>query len=167
MSSHSLDRSVDFDARQVDARITIRILFARMFSLIFFGLSAAMVLFMLYTLVQDLLAGIEMMQILIKVVNSGIIALAVFELAMVISKEYGGSNSGHDVVVMLRRTMPRFIGTVCIAMSLEALIMVIKYSQLELAGNLYYPVAIIISTAFLLTALGLFLKFVPDETVPA
>ena len=68
---------------------------------------------------------------------------------------------------MLRRTMPRFIGTVCIALSLEALIMVIKYSQLELAGNLYYPVAIIVSTAFLLTALGLFLKFVPEETSPA
>ena len=138
-----------------------------MFALIFFGLSAAMILFMLYTLVQDLFAGIEMMQILIKVVNSGIIALAVFELAMVISKEYGGNNGQHDVVVMLRRTMPRFIGTVCIALSLEALIMVIKYSQLELAGNLYYPVAIIFSTAFLLTALGLFLKFVPEETSPA
>ena len=35
--------------------------------------------------------------------------------------------------------------------------MVIKYSQLELAGNLYYPVAIIASTALLLTALGLFI----------
>ena len=59
----------------------------------------------------------------------------------------------------------RFIGTVCVALSLEGLkawrleglIMVIKYSQLELAGNLYYPVAIIVSTALLLSSLGLFI----------
>ncbi|MEJ6077071.1 hypothetical protein MT391_00770 [Vibrio sp. 1-Bac 57] len=43
------------------------------------------------------------------------------------------------------------------ALSLEGLIMVIKYSQLDLAGNLYYPVAIITSTALLLSSLALFL----------
>ena len=36
--------------------------------------------------------------------------------------------------------------------------MVIKYSQLELAGNLYYPVAVICSAALLLAALGVFLR---------
>ena len=167
MTSYGLDNQNDLNTQPATARITIRLIFARVFSLIFFGLSAAMVLSMLYTVVQDLVQGIEMMQIMIKVVNTGIIALAVFELAMVISKEYGSNLGQHNVIVMLRRTMPRFIGTVCIALSLEALIMVIKYSQLELAGNLYYPVAIIVSTAFLLTALGLFLKFVPEETSPA
>lgn len=163
----NLDTPAHQNIQSTSARVTIRILFARVFSLIFFGLSAAMVLSMLYTVVQDLLQGIEMMQIMIKVVNTGIIALAIFELAMVISKEYGSHLGQHNVIVMLRRTMPRFVGTVCIALSLEALIMVIKYSQLELAGNLYYPVAIIIGTAFLLTALGLFLKFVPEESTPA
>jgi len=63
----------------------------------------------------------------------------------------------------MRRTLPRFIGTVCVAMSLEGLIMIIKYSQLDLAGNLYYPVAIITSTALLLAALGVFLKMAPSE----
>ena len=48
-------------------------------------------------------------------------------------------------------------------MSLEGLIMIIKYSQLELAGNLYYPVAIIVSTALLLASLGLFLKMAPKD----
>jgi len=52
-----------------------------------------------------------------------------------------------------------FVGIVCIALVLEGLLMVIKYSQLELAGNLTYPVAIIASAALLLTALGLFLRF--------
>ncbi|WP_294929354.1 hypothetical protein [Sulfurimonas sp.] len=95
-------------------------------------------------------------------VNTSIIAIAVFELAIVINKEYSNDN-GHNVVHMLRRTLPRFIGTVCVALSLEGLIMVIKYSQLDLAGNLYYPVAIIISAAFLLIALGVFLKFSPTK----
>ena len=35
--------------------------------------------------------------------------------------------------------------------------MIIKYSQLDLAGNLYYPVAILLACAFLLLALGAFL----------
>lgn len=77
-----------------------------------------------------------------------------------INKEYSGperEDIESDAIAVLRRTIPRFIGTVCIALSLEGLIMVIKYSQLDLAGNLYYPVAIISSTALLLTALGLFL----------
>ena len=39
----------------------------------------------------------------------------------------------------------------------------LKYSQLELAGNLYYPVAIIVSTALLLASLGLFLKMAPKD----
>lgn len=68
--------------------------------------------------------------------------------------EYSGDE---DPVTGLRRTIPRFIGTVCVALSLEGLIMVIKYSQLDLAGNLYYPVAIIVSTALLLSSLGLFI----------
>jgi hypothetical protein len=81
---------------------------------------------------------------------------------MVIRSEYSGRSESHDVITMMRRTLPRFIGTVCVAMSLEGLIMIIKYSQLELAGNLYYPVAIIASTALLLAALGVFLKLAPN-----
>lgn len=83
------------------------------------------------------------------------ITIAVYETAMVISNEYG-KQMEHDVFVMLRNTLPRFIGTVCIALSLGGLIMIIKYSQLKLAGNLYYPVATIMSAAMLLIALGVF-----------
>jgi hypothetical protein len=41
--------------------------------------------------------------------------------------------------------------------------MVIKYSQLDLAGNLYYPVAIISSTALLLSSLGIFLHLTKEK----
>jgi len=47
---------------------------------------------------------------------------------------------------------------VFVALVLESLIMVIKYSQQDLAGFLYYPVAIIASAALLLIALGVFIK---------
>lgn len=62
-----------------------------------------------------------------------------------------------DVYFVVRRTITRFVGVVSIALTLEALIMVIKYNQLELAGNLGYPVAVIAAAGMLLLALGGFL----------
>ncbi|MFD2230196.1 hypothetical protein [Alkalimarinus sediminis] len=148
----------------IPQNITIRSVFASLFSIIFFGLSLVMVISAFAMLAEGIMEGQELMQICLKAINTGVISLAVFELAMVINKEYGGDEQEHDVVVMLRRTLPRFIGTVCVALALEGLIMVIKYSQLDLAGNLYYPVAIIFSAAFLLAALGVFLKLSPDKS---
>lgn len=142
---------------------SIRAIFASLFSLIFFGLSGAIAISAVGLIIEGVVSGADLMQVFLKSINTGVISLAVFELAMVINKEYGGDEEEHDVVVMLRRTLPRFIGTVCVALALEGLIMVIKYSQLELAGNLYYPVAIIISAALLLAALGVFLKLSPTE----
>lgn len=137
-------------------------LFAQAFTLIFFFLAVVIMVSTLTTAVQDLLNDIDIIQVVIQVVNSSIIAIAVFELAMVVGEEFG-KEAETDVIYMLRRTLPRFIGTVCIALSLEGLILVIKYSQLDMAGNLYYPVAIIVSAALLLTALGVFLKLVPAK----
>lgn len=145
------------------ASIPVRALFARLFSLVFFLLSFTLVSGTVMEVVSELQSGQQLLQALIKGVNGSIIALAVYELAMVIRSEYSGRSESHDVITMMRRTLPRFIGTVCVAMSLEGLIMIIKYSQLELAGNLYYPVAIIASTAMLLAALGVFLKLAPMD----
>ncbi|GAB3187304.1 hypothetical protein [Hydrogenophaga aquatica] len=136
--------------------------FARCFAIVFLTLSGAILLSGFALALDGLATGTEASQIIIKVVNDCVIAIAVFELAIVINKEYG-HESQHDVVAMLRRTLPRFIGTVCVALALEGLIMVIKYSQLDRAGNLYYAAATVISSAVLLMALGLFLKYVPNE----
>jgi hypothetical protein len=144
------------------SNLSIQKIFAKTFAYIFFTLSAAIVLSTFTTAFGNILSGSEITTVIIQMVNTSIIAIAVFELAIVINKEYGNDNE-HAVVDMLRRTLPRFIGTVCVALSLEGLIMVIKYSQLDLAGNLYYPVAIISSAAFLLMALGVFLKFSPTR----
>ncbi|MBU0729767.1 MAG: hypothetical protein KKA70_08500 [Proteobacteria bacterium] len=136
----------------------IRKVFAKVLTLIFFGLAVVIVSSLLFQVVEGLLNKVNITQVFLSSINTGIIALAVFELAFIINKEYSGTieDEEKDAVASLRETLPRFIGTVCVALSLEGLIMVIKYSQLDLAGNLYYPVAIIISTALLLSALGLF-----------
>jgi hypothetical protein len=144
--------------------LLIRNFFAKVLTLIFFGLAVVIVLSLLYNIVEGILNKANITEVFLSSINTGIIALAVFELALIIDKEYSGSTSDvkKNVVAGLRGTLPRFIGTVCVALSLEGLIMVIKYSQLDLAGNLYYPVAIIVSTAFLLSALGLFI-YLTDE----
>jgi hypothetical protein len=65
------------------------------------------------------------MKIFLRSINTGIIALAVFELAFVINKEYSGQKDEDEAAVAsLRRTIPRVIGAVCVALSLEYLIMV-------------------------------------------
>ena len=143
--------------------IPVRGLFARLFSWLFFGLAFALVAATIVDVFELLNSDEPLMQAMINGVNGSIIALVVYELAMVIRSEYSGRSETHDIVTMMRRTLPRFISTVCVAMSLEGLIMIIKYSQLDLAGNLVYPVAIIASTALLLAALGVFLKMAPKE----
>lgn len=98
-------------------------------------------------------------------INTLIIALAMFELGFGISKEYLAEEHGDTACfyATIRRTITRFVATVCIALVLEALIMIIKYSQLDLAGNLWYPVGILVGSSFLLIALGLFLFLTQGE----
>lgn len=140
----------------------IRTIFAKLLTFIFLGMAAAILFLLVTSIVEGILDGTSILEILLNSVNTGIMALAVFELAFIIDREHSGHEENEDAVASLRKTVPIFIGTVCVAISLEGLIMVIKYSQLELAGNLYYAVAVILSSALLLTALGLFL-FLTDR----
>jgi hypothetical protein len=140
---------------------------AKLFTILFLGLAIAILYSLFSTVVKGIISGVDITQIFLSSINTGIIALAVFELAIVVHKEYSTNESENEsegnAIAGLRRTIPRFIGTVCVALSLEGLIMVIKYSQLDLAGNLYYPVAIISSTALLLTALAVFIHLTKDN----
>ncbi|KZY59776.1 hypothetical protein A3758_16260 [Oleiphilus sp. HI0118] len=144
----------------------MRNVMAKLFTFIFLTMTIAILYSLVTAIFKGVASGDDVMQMFLKAVNTGIIALAVFELALVINAEYSAKEDSADPVESIRRTIPRFIGTVCIALSLEGLIMVIKYSQLELAGNLYYPVAIISSTAFLLIALGVFLFLTQPQQPP-
>ncbi|MDI1293804.1 MAG: hypothetical protein PSV18_13815 [Methylobacter sp.] len=128
------------------------------FAVIFHALSILLVLIASYDFVSYALnpQG-EFMTTVIHAVNTFVIALAMFELGAGISKEYSSSDDEENIYSNIRRIITRFVGTACIALVLEALIMIIKYSQLELAGNLYYPVGILFGSSFLLVALGAFL----------
>lgn len=86
------------------------------------------------------------------------VALAVYELAQIIHQEHDLAARPHSIIIRVRRGVARFGSVVFVALVLESLIMVIKYSQQDLAGFLYYPAALIVSAAFLLLALGVFIK---------
>jgi hypothetical protein len=141
----------------------VKMFIARLLSILFLVLAVAILYSLFSTAIKDIRSGADITQIFLASVNTGVIALAVFELAIVVHKEYSGNGNERNAIAGLRSTIPRFIGTVCVALSLEGLIMVIKYSQLDLAGNLYYPVAIITSTAFLLIALAVFIHLTKDN----
>jgi len=132
---------------------------ALLFSLIFHMISLMLIVLSFYIFVQGLYSSEhDFISLIIKSINTLIISLAMYELGVGVGKEYAVEDEGENIYQNMRRTITRFVGTVCIALVLESLIMIIKYSQLELAGNLYYPVAILSSCSFLLIALGLFLK---------
>ena len=131
---------------------------ALVFCLIFFALSVALIGISAFLAVQGFTPGRTLAEGLLKALNMAVISLATFELGLGVHKEYAYPDDGDDLLVILRRTVSRFVSIVCIALVLEGLIMVIKYSQLELAGNLPYPVAIVSSGALLLLALGGFLR---------
>lgn len=103
--------------------------------------------------------------VIISSINTFIIALAMFELGIGINKEFKADDDSDAFYSTIRRTITRFVGTVCIALVLEALIMIIKYSQLDLAGNLWYPVGILCGSSLLLMSLGLFLHFTHTSDV--
>lgn len=137
-------------------------------------------MFLIVAVALTLLAGLEFTQAfgaaadkelingIVKAVNTAFIALATFELGVGIDKEYSVPENGDRIYPAVRRMVTRFVSVTCIALVLEALILVIKYSQLEMAGNLPYPVTVMAGASTLLIALGVFLHFTrADAVVPA
>lgn len=140
-----------------------KIAMAMIFSGFFFAVAILLVVQMIYQFVTEVADGNEVVEPILAMISKAVIALATFELGIGITKEYP-ERGYEDVFANVRRTTTRFFGVVSIALVLEALILVIKYSQLELAGNLYYPVAIICSAAVLIISLGLFLHLTQQES---
>lgn len=135
-----------------------KIFLARVFSALFLALSVGLVAIALRGIVESLFSGEEPITFVISAINVLFVGLATFELGVGIGKEYTEASSRHELFDVVRRTITRFVGVVVIALSLEGLVMIIKYSQLDLAGNLHYPVAIVASAGFLLLSLGGFLS---------
>ncbi|WP_139169445.1 hypothetical protein [Microbulbifer yueqingensis] len=106
----------------------------------------------------------EIPEVITNAISNLIVALAIYELQRALSHELRKPAIG-EVTHILRRSTPRFIVVVCVALSLEGLIFVIKFGQTGKAELLVYPALIILAAAILLICLGLFLRFAPEETV--
>ena len=141
------------------SQFSVKIWMGRLFSLLFITLSLLLVALAGYQFYTGLAAQKDVVGILVQSINTAIVSLAIFELGLGIGKEYAVPDEDGNTYLVIRRTITRFVATVCIALVLESLIMIIKYSQLELAGNLFYPVGILVGTSVLLISLGLFLHF--------
>jgi hypothetical protein len=133
------------------------------FALAFFGLSVTLGGIALEIIWHTCLdAERTLAEGLLKSLNMAGIALATCELGLNVHKESVHHEDSDDILLVLRRTISRCVSIVCIALVLEGLIMVIKYSQLDLAGNHPSPVAILTSAAVLLVALGTLLFLTRD-----
>lgn len=143
-------------AQSHDMRVRLKWLMALLFAALFLTFSISLMCLSVYYLVtafssDDIITG------LIRSINIAFISLATFELGTGISKEYSPAQNHENIFFVIRRMVTRFVSVACIALVLEGLVMVIKYSQLDLAGNLGYPVAILGAAGILLVALGIFL----------
>ncbi len=143
---------------------SFRFVMATAFSVIFFVVTVILMFSALHQFAGVFSGSNTLTEGFIYGINMVIVALATFELGLGINEEYRIQHSERDVLPVLRRTVARFVSIVCVALVLEGLLMVIKYSQLDMAGNLYYPVAIVVSAAFMLAALGVFLNLTRDST---
>ena len=136
-----------------------------MFALFFLSFALLYASSAIIEFVKPILSDGDLFGGLFKGLHMGVVALAVYELAQVVHQEYDTSGKPSDAVRRIRRGVTRFGSIVFVALVLESLIMVIKYSQQDLAGFLYYPVAIIASASFLLISLGVFIKLSDSATM--
>lgn len=154
-----LQQSLPSKSRRAYSTESIKYLMARVFYFLFLLLSIALGGLAVFEFIQAFNGEESLANGLIKTINIAVVSLAIFELGVGIGKEYTDEEHEQaDIYSSVRRSITRFVAVVCTALVLEGLIMVIKYSQLELAGNLSYPVAIIVSASLLLLSLGGFLK---------
>jgi len=158
-------RSVDGKDHFFDQVTNVKSMMAFLFSSLFLLLSLVLVVASVYQFMSTVFdESTDLISVTIKSINILVISLAMYELGVGVGKEYINCEPGDNIFFNIRRTITRFVGTVCIAVVLEALIMIIKYSQLDMAGNLFYPVAIMLGGGVLLASLGVFLSMTRGHT---
>jgi len=133
-------------------------IFVPLFALMFLALSVCFIFLTLFEFAAPILETGDFMEGLVKGLHTGVVALAVYELAQIVHQEYDHGGKPQNIMARIRRGVARFGSVVIVALVLESLILVIKYSQKDLAGFLYYPAALIVSAALLLIALGVFAR---------
>lgn len=147
-------------------RFSTHAIFAWLFSVLFLVLCAAILISTISTFAQFVFSSEifysenEIPEVIINAISNLIIALAMFELYVVIKINI---HAEAQIVALhaLLESAPRFIIVVCAALALEGLVLVIKLIQDQKTEELLAPIAVIFSAAALLVALGIFLKICP------
>lgn len=148
------------------AKISTHSVFAWIFSLLFLILCAAILVSTISTFAQFFFSSAifysenEIPEVIINAISNLIIALAMFELYVVIKINIH-AEAQLTALHSLLESAPRFIIVVCAALALEGLVLVIKLIQDQKTEELLAPIAVIFSAAALLVALGIFLKICP------
>ncbi|WP_323844578.1 hypothetical protein [Microbulbifer magnicolonia] len=154
------------------SKYSAHVIFTWFFSVLFLILCAAILISTMSTLVKFFFSSEifysenEIPEVIINAISNLIIALAMFELYVVIKiniRREPRLESSH----MLLESAPRFIIVVCAALALEGLVLVIKLIQDQNVEDLPAPIAVIFSAAALLVALGVFLKICPRRFEPS
>lgn len=147
-------------------RISAYYIFTKVFSLLFLAMCAAILISTIFTFTEFVFSTAifykenEIPDLVINAISNLIIALAMFELFLVINIE-DHPDSKYETIHVLLDSAPRFIIVVCVALALEGVVLVIKFSQDAKTEELIYPIAVVISAAILLVSLGIFLRICP------
>lgn len=153
-------------SRQNNPKFSAYYIVGKVFSLLFLAMCAAILISTIFTFSEFMFSTAffykehEIPQLVINSISNLIIALAMFELFLMIDVDEHPASRHHTMHVLLN-SAPRFIIVVCVALALEGLVLVIKFSQDANKEELIYPMAVVVSSAILLISLGVFLKICP------
>ncbi|MGA8049641.1 MAG: hypothetical protein WCA09_05630 [Burkholderiales bacterium] len=131
------------------------------FTLLFLGFALLYVYYAVSEIVIPLVQDGDLGEGLFKGLHTCVVALAIYELAEIVHQE-SDQDERQNAILRIRRGVARFGSVVVVALVLESLIMVVKYSQQSLAGFLYYPAMLIGAAALLLVALGMFSRLTAE-----
>ncbi|KFI21138.1 hypothetical protein, partial [Nitrosococcus oceani] len=82
---------------------------ATIFSVIFFLVALILTFLTGEALYQGFVGNIGLVEAVIKSINMAIVVLTIFELGLVVNREYGCNEGEQNLIVVLRRTVPRFV----------------------------------------------------------
>ncbi len=90
------------------------------------------------------------------------LSLAIFDLVKTIFEEEVLGRNEKDETGGMHKTMVRFLGSIIIALAIEALMLVFKFSIID-AANILYAVYLIGGVTMLLFGLAFYLKSIPQK----
>ncbi|WP_237056932.1 hypothetical protein [Microbulbifer sediminum] len=147
-------------------KLNINYVFGQLFSFLFIAIAATILVSTIFTLLEFIVSSPvfykenEIPEIVVNAISNLIIALAAFELHVVMNVILSQPVNEERTLRVLLEYGPRFIIVVSVALCLEGLVLVIKFSQANTAENLIYAIVVVLSASLLLLSLAIYVKLV-------